>query len=88
MQPSQLTLGCGSSEILDVAAAAFLGPDRALVTARPTFELLSGRAEMWGAQVVDVPVDAELQLDLGQMTERAGGAGLIDTAIRTTRRAP
>ena len=77
VQPSQVTLGCGSSEILDVAATAFLGPDRALVTAKPTFELLSGRAQMWGAQVVDVPVDADLRLDLGQMAQRAGGAGLI-----------
>ncbi len=77
VQPSQVTLGCGSSEILDVAAGAFLGPDRALVTAKPTFELLSGRAQMWGAQVVDVPVDSELRLDLGQMAQRAGGAGLI-----------
>ena len=31
---------------------------------------------MWGAEVVDVPVDAELRLDLGQMAQRAGGAGL------------
>ena len=70
VQPSQVTLGCGSSEILDVAAAAFLGPGRALVTGQPTFELLSGRAQMWGAQVVDVPVDAELRLDLGQMAQK------------------
>ncbi len=77
VQPSQVTLGCGSSEILDVAAAAFLGPGRALVTGQPTFELLSGRAQMWGAQVVDVPVDAELRLDLGQMAQKSGGAGLI-----------
>ena len=77
VQPSQVTLGCGSSEILDVAAAAWLGPDRALVTAMPTFELLSGRAATWGAQVVAVPVDAQLRLDLGQMAHRAGGAGLI-----------
>ena len=77
VQPSQVTLGCGSSEILDVAAAAFLGPGRALVTGQPTFELLSGRARMWGAEVVDVPVDAELRLDLGQMAQKAGGAGLV-----------
>src|SRR5688572_1988908 len=49
VQGSQVTLACGSSEILDASAAAFLGPDRALVTAMPTFELLSGRAAMWGA---------------------------------------
>jgi histidinol-phosphate aminotransferase len=77
VQRSQVTLGCGSSEILDSAAAAFLGPGRALVTAMPTFELLSGRAQMWGADVIDVPVDAELRLDLDQMAQRARGAGLI-----------
>ena len=32
---------------------------------------------MWGADVVDVPVDAELRLDLDQMAQRARGAGLI-----------
>ncbi|MBK5297260.1 MAG: aminotransferase class I/II-fold pyridoxal phosphate-dependent enzyme [Vicinamibacteria bacterium] len=77
VQPSQVALGCGSSEILDSAAAAFLGPGRALVTAMPTFELLSGRAAMWGSDVIDVPVDAELRLDLDQMAGRARGAGLI-----------
>jgi histidinol-phosphate aminotransferase len=77
VQASQIALGCGSSEILDVAAASFLGPGRGLVTAMPTFELLSGRAAMWRAPVVDVPVDSELRLDLGQMAARAAGAGLI-----------
>ena len=77
VQGSEVTLACGSSEILDASAAAFLGPDRALVTAMPTFELLSGRAATWGARVVDVPVDGELRLDLEQMAQRAAGAGLI-----------
>lgn len=77
VQPSQVALGCGSSEILDSAGAAFLGPGRALVTAMPTFELLSGRAATWGAEVIDVPVDAALKLDLDQMASRARGAGLI-----------
>ncbi len=77
VQPSQVTLGCGSSEILDAAACAFLGPHRGLVTAVPTFELLSHRAQGQGAPVVEVPVDSELRLDLGQMAQRASGAGLI-----------
>ena len=55
----------------------FSVPTVRLVTAMPTFELLSGRAAMWGARVVDVPVDAELRLDLDQMAQRAAGAGLI-----------
>jgi histidinol-phosphate aminotransferase len=77
IQRSQIAVGCGSSEILDAAASAFLGSDRALVTATPTFELLSGRASQIGAPIVDVPVDAELRLDLGQMAARAKGAGLV-----------
>ncbi len=77
IQSSQIAVGCGSSEILDAAASAFLGSDRALVTATPTFELLSGRASQIGAPIVEVPVDAELRLDLGQMAARAKGAGLV-----------
>jgi histidinol-phosphate aminotransferase len=77
IERSQIAVGCGSSEILDAAASAFLGSDRALVTATPTFELLSGRASQIGAPIVDVPVDAELRLDLGQMAARAKGAGLV-----------
>ena len=74
---SNVILGCGSSEILDATAAAFLGPDRPLVTAVPTFELLSDRARTLGAPVVAVPLDSDLRLDLAQMAERSRGAGLI-----------
>lgn len=77
VEPSQVTLGCGSSEILDAAASAFLAPGRGLVTALPTFELLAGRARAEGVPVVEVPVDSELRLDLDQMARRASGAGLI-----------
>ncbi len=77
VQPSQVTLGCGSSEILDAAGAAFLARDRGLVTALPTFELLAGRARSEGVRVEEVPVDSDLRLDLDQMARRAGGAGLI-----------
>jgi histidinol-phosphate aminotransferase len=77
VQPSQVALGCGSTEILDAACAAFLGPDRGLVTAMPTFELPAGRAQSTGAPVVEVAVDASLRLDLAQMAARAKGAGLV-----------
>jgi histidinol-phosphate aminotransferase len=74
---SQVAVGCGSTEILDAAGAAFLDADRGLVTAAPTFELPASRARAMGAPVVEVPVDAGLALDLAQMAARAAGAGLI-----------
>ena len=48
-----------------------------LVTAMPTFELLSGRAATWGAKVVDVPVDAEVAPRPRPNRQRRPGAGLI-----------
>ena len=44
VQPEQVTLGCGSSEILDAAVIAFTTPDRGVVTASPTFELVGDLA--------------------------------------------
>ncbi len=75
--PDHLALGCGSTQVLDAAVSAAVGPDRALVTAAPTFELPAGRAHRLGAQVVEVPVDGSLGLDLMQMADRADGAGLV-----------
>lgn len=69
--------GCGSTQVLEAIVASATGPDRALVTAVPTFELAAGRARALGAPVIDVPVDASLRLDLDGMAARAGGAGLI-----------
>ena len=39
----QVVLGCGSTEVLKMAAAAFLGPDKRLVAAEPTL----GQAGYW-----------------------------------------
>jgi histidinol-phosphate aminotransferase len=75
--PSQLVMGCGSSEILDVAVMAFTAPDRGLVTAMPTFELVNDLATHMGHPVEAVPVTDSLQLDLGQMAAKASGAGLV-----------
>jgi histidinol-phosphate aminotransferase len=74
---SNVVLGCGSSEILDASVAAFVAPDRGLVTASPTFELVAGRAQALGAKVIAVPVDGELRLDLERMAASASGAGLV-----------
>jgi histidinol-phosphate aminotransferase len=77
VEPDQIELGCGSSEILDAAVSSFTSPDRALVTASPTFELPANLAHHLGHSVVEVPVTDRLTLDLDRMAERAHGAGLF-----------
>ena len=60
-------LGNGSSDILRLAAAAFLGPGRKLVTAEPTFESLWTHAK--GSEIVKVPLNASYAHDLARMRE-------------------
>jgi histidinol-phosphate aminotransferase len=69
--------GCGSTEILRIAAAAFTGPSRGLVTAAPTFEAIAHYAEAIGAGVTRVPVTSALTLDLDAMAKASGSAGLL-----------
>jgi histidinol-phosphate aminotransferase len=75
--PAHVALGCGSSEILEAAVAAFTSRDSGLLTALPTFELPADRAREAGVPVVQVPVDAQGRLDLDAMLDRAAGKGLV-----------
>ena len=68
-------VGDGSSEILKLAASAFTGPGRKLVTAEPSFEAIAKHAEVHGAEVVTVPLDPDYAHDLGRMS--VPGAGLV-----------
>jgi histidinol-phosphate aminotransferase len=76
--PEQIVLGCGSGEILQMAAAAFAGPGTRTVLAQPTFELMAEYARAAGAQVVTVPLRSNYAHDLDGMLSRLGGApGLV-----------
>jgi histidinol-phosphate aminotransferase len=77
VQPENILLGSGSSEILRMAVLAFTTAGRPLVQGLPTFESPTRDAELAGAPVVSVPVGADLTLDLAGMAEKAGGAGLV-----------
>src|SRR5262249_10385330 len=72
-----LTLGCGSSEILDAAVMAFATQDHGIVTGLPTFELVGDLGKHMGVPVAEVPVTKNLELDLGQMSDRSAGAGFV-----------
>lgn len=77
VRADHVLLGCGSGEVLRMAVNACTNTARPLVTASPTFEDPGFHARSIGAQVIDVPVDRELRLDLDAMRDRASNAGLI-----------
>jgi histidinol-phosphate aminotransferase len=74
----QIVLGCGSGEILCMAAMAFLRPGKKLVEAAPTFPALGKLAQTAGIEVADIPLNAKYEHDLSTMLERASSsAGLV-----------
>lgn len=80
VKPEQIVLGCGSSDVLRMAAAAFLNSEKTLILATPTCELIAGYARDHGATVMEVPLRKDHAHDLNAMLERSssgGAAGLI-----------
>ena len=74
----QVLAGCGSGEILKIAASAFTGPGKKLVQASPTFEALGAYARSVGAEVVRVPLDKNYAHDLDAMLAACGpDTGLV-----------
>ena len=65
--PDQVVLGCGSSQILQMADAAFLGPGRKVVAAEPTFEAVLAYAAVLHAEPVKIPETPEFRHDLDRM---------------------
>jgi histidinol-phosphate aminotransferase len=63
----RVVLGCGSGEILRMAADAFLGLGKKLVVAQPTFELMADFAQRAGAEVVAIPLTHDYSHDLSVM---------------------
>ena len=63
----RVVLGCGSSEILRMAASAFLSPGKKLILASPTFELIADEARRLGAEVVSVPLTKQYAHNLSAM---------------------
>lgn len=74
---TQILLGDGSGEILKLAAAAFTGHDKKIVTANPTFEAIARHAGVAGADVVKIDLTSDYSHDLKKMFAAANGAGLV-----------
>ena len=67
--PFHVTMGCGSSEVMQAAAAAFLRGGDELLLPDPTFDLTARAAEAWGASVVHVPLAEDHRIDLEALLE-------------------
>ena len=73
-----VTLGCGSTEIMRMAAEAYLGRGKSLVTASPTFDFIADAARLVGAEVRNVPLTRDYAHDLEGMLARTDATtGLI-----------
>src|SRR5229473_5402063 len=66
----QIVLGCGSGEILCMAAMTFLKPGKKLVEAAPTFPALGKLAQTAGIEVADVPLNKRYEHDLPAMLNK------------------
>jgi histidinol-phosphate aminotransferase len=62
--------GCGSTEILRLAAEAFLGPGKKLILGVPTFEAITDYAKSVSAEIVGVPLTSDYEHDLDAMLAR------------------
>lgn len=78
VKPDQVVLGCGSGEILNIAASAFVGPGKKLITALPTFEAIGRYAKTLGAEVIEIPLAKDYSHDLAAMLSHADSStGLV-----------
>ncbi|KPK82049.1 MAG: hypothetical protein AMS25_03990 [Gemmatimonas sp. SM23_52] len=70
-----IVLGCGSTEVLQMAVQALATPDARLVLAEPTYEDVPWYCEPFTYRLERVPLDARFAHDVGRMQERAESAG-------------
>lgn len=80
VEPEQIVLGAGSTEVLKMAVDAFAMPDGHLITAEPTYEDAPWYSQAGPAHLVMVPLSSEKAHDLDAMRQevrRAGGRALV-----------
>lgn len=76
--PNEVTLSCGSREVLRMAAAAFLSRHKTLVLASPSFGHVADLAKRADAQVIAVPLDKYYAHDLNAMLRHTNAStGLV-----------
>ena len=68
-KPEQVVIGCGSSEVLRLCDAAFLGPGRTVIAAEPTFEAVLHYAKVTRAEGLTLPLTPDFRHDLRAMAK-------------------
>jgi len=74
VKPEEVLLGCGSTEILRMAAFAFLGSGRQLIQASPTFEAIERYARSAGSELLSVNLTPAFAHDLEGMLAHASAS--------------
>lgn len=79
VEPAQLIVGCGSTEVLHAAVEAFTTPSRPLIAMHPTYEGPRETASGLGRPIVRVPHRPDYAADVRAMVAAAdkAGGGLI-----------
>lgn len=78
IKAEQVVLGCGSSEILRIAGVTFLGREKKLILASPTYDLIAREARRLHAKVAAIPLTKLYAHDLDAMLAQANGStGLV-----------
>ena len=72
VSPDRVLLGCGSTEILRMAACAFLGKSKQLIHASPTFEAIEHYAASVDSEMISVPLTPAFAHDVEAMLGRVG----------------
>jgi histidinol-phosphate aminotransferase len=71
LQPENILVGSGSSEMLHAAVDAFTAPDRPLIVMHPTYEGPPEMARAMHRQVVQVPLRPDYSADVRKIAEAA-----------------
>jgi len=77
VQPANIALGCGSTQVLRTATHVFTSRTKALVGTIPTYEECAGYADLMGSAVRAVPLGDDFKPDLDRIADAARGTGLV-----------
>jgi histidinol-phosphate aminotransferase len=75
LEPEQIIVGAGSTEVLHCALDAFTSAERPLITAWPTWEMTQELAAASGRRVIKVPLTENWSVDVERMAAEAKKAG-------------
>ena len=70
-------IGNGSTQLLRTCTKVFTSSTKPLVTGAPSYEECTQYAQLIGSPVVEVPLDADMMLDLNAMADASRGAGMV-----------